>query len=994
MLFHVMANYPYRNWARGVERAWKSEAEDALAYADSVTNLKEGIDLADAKDVYLKTAKTVDSLRAFLGQWLEDAQINKGLWVRVDPKIPRERTKTYDVARFIDYIDKADSEIADIRNYAAHIYDAVNPNSGWRYEESTKDPAHFAFYIRGIGHRLAEAVRKASTLVTKATKYLSDIRVTIDSYVPEEIDVQGMKVVFQDSKPREKAGPAGTPEGRHKRHPYTRTKVVEAVHEAKSLLDRRGLGFLWYGNLMVMPQEHPMADMSQYSGLKSTDTHAAAHYVIGADMLRLFFVSSNASDMAKFVAHELGHRMWYKFLTETDRAEFASLFGDVPAVSEYGSSNAEEDFAEVFAHYVDGRDLTRDQLERFKKFVDKHKKRTASKALEGEYPHKEWAQHLYQGWEHQLQAASEAIHEAMEDPKAKPYAVARKEVAGLKRYIDLWKRDAITNRGFQHMDSPGLDSGMKRDAVPFYKLDKAIAQLNEFLIQQGNVDQHLNLADFFVQDAVKAFSRIEYQFYDEEVPEQVDVNGVSVVFEDWKPNQRQGVIREVEKAYALLRNKGLGFLWYGPILVGTPRHFGVKHTVSAWYMPHYDRFGVTSFRGDMARNLAHEFGHRLWFKYFTETDRAEFASQFGDVPAVSAYGATDAEEDFAEVFADYIDGQDLTRDQLERFRKFVSKHQRRAANRTAKPISTIDKHRVQELAKSIAEVVLRAAVGSSPLDYRVLVRGAPFEIQGVSGPVELVVRVQTIPTTANDYVVNGGYGKTKAGQPAVLVNLNGSIPASALAFAAKPEYGILQKDLYVLLMHEFNHAADWHGETPKRPTTEHVPNMHEIDMVAYANDPSEVRAHTQEIIADIETHKADWYPKMHKHFGSYESLRLLLKNVDAWQRVEAYLTDANKIKIMKDVWYHIQGSKTAATFMYKGTETQPTGSGMEKTTTTNASILTVDDLVSIMTPMKTKNTTKTRTATINKRAAAAVAGTLEVSAMSDFEARMRAKLGL
>ena len=35
----------------------------------------------------------------------------------------------------------------------------------------------------------------------------------------------------------------------------------------------------------------------------------------------------------------------------------------------YGGTVSEEDFAEVFRHYIDGEKLTRDQIERFKSFT-------------------------------------------------------------------------------------------------------------------------------------------------------------------------------------------------------------------------------------------------------------------------------------------------------------------------------------------------------------------------------------------------------------------------------------------------------------------------------------------------------------------------------------------------------------------------------------------------------------------------------------------------
>jgi hypothetical protein len=65
-------------------------------------------------------------------------------------------------------------------------------------------------------------------------------------------------------------------------------------------------------------------------------------------------------------------------MSMADRAEFDSYFKGVPSVSEYGGTISSEDFAEVFAWYVLNRHLTRDQLERFKKFLGRKSQRGAS----------------------------------------------------------------------------------------------------------------------------------------------------------------------------------------------------------------------------------------------------------------------------------------------------------------------------------------------------------------------------------------------------------------------------------------------------------------------------------------------------------------------------------------------------------------------------------------------------------------------------------------
>lgn len=50
----------------------------------------------------------------------------------------------------------------------------------------------------------------------------------------------------------------------------------------------------------------------------------------------------------------------------------------VPAVSAYGKTNIDEAFAEVFAHYVTGEDITRDQLESFRSVLKRASKSTSA----------------------------------------------------------------------------------------------------------------------------------------------------------------------------------------------------------------------------------------------------------------------------------------------------------------------------------------------------------------------------------------------------------------------------------------------------------------------------------------------------------------------------------------------------------------------------------------------------------------------------------------
>lgn len=137
-----------------------------------------------------------------------------------------------------------------------------------------------------------------------------------------------------------------------------------------------------------------------------------------------------------------------------------------------------------------------------------------------------------------------------------------------------------------------------------------------------------------------------------------------------------------QKAQRLLESKGFKKLWYGTIFVSCPKcggenPYGKSLGVGAHYDPGQDSVIVyMEPNQNLTYLLIHELGHRYYFRFMSRGDRLRFDSYFGEVPATSSYGATDPKEDFAEVFAAYVTGEDLSRDQIERFRSFLNHEDR------------------------------------------------------------------------------------------------------------------------------------------------------------------------------------------------------------------------------------------------------------------------------------------------------------------------------
>lgn len=233
------------------------------------------------------------------------------------------------------------------------FYQRVNPS----------DP--FGAALRGFEDVAKETLTKVEDILSG--KLLRAITAFLSKYSeglpfePDEIlleyNIGRVKLVYDGEPDRNlinRPDPAD-PRGLSDYIPYFR--------KAKALLDRKGLGKLWYGPVFVgCPKcggENPLGK----------EFGVGAHYMPGPDHVVVYI---NPRDfLVDLLIHELGHRYYYKFMSASDRARFDSYFKEVAAVSDYGGKATEEDFAEVFAHFVLGKDMTRDQTERFKAFLSK-----------------------------------------------------------------------------------------------------------------------------------------------------------------------------------------------------------------------------------------------------------------------------------------------------------------------------------------------------------------------------------------------------------------------------------------------------------------------------------------------------------------------------------------------------------------------------------------------------------------------------------------------
>jgi len=103
-------------------------------------------------------------------------------------------------------------------------------------------------------------------------------------------------------------------------------QYVKHIDKAYALLKRKGFEKLWYGTMFLGTETNKLSEPQQqayaragYDNLKAS----AGMYHSGKDVVDL--TNAPGSYVTEVIVHELGHRYWYKFLSNAQRAKFESL---------------------------------------------------------------------------------------------------------------------------------------------------------------------------------------------------------------------------------------------------------------------------------------------------------------------------------------------------------------------------------------------------------------------------------------------------------------------------------------------------------------------------------------------------------------------------------------------------------------------------------------------------------------------------------------------
>jgi len=354
-----------RSWIKGIRKGWKdwfNRGKRLHTWESLLAHYDEG--------------------RAWLARLQNDLMWNKGLFA-VEPD-PKKKKKHPMIAKrwklkVMDHLKKADDLFGEAASSAKYQVNVTTPGSMEYQQHGGEDwvkkvndkygdldkwaqvavPESFEVYTKPIDSEVSgKLLRLLSTILSEFGTGLSETKMEWGT-LEREFSIGKLKVIMDDIP----AKPLNLPPKRQEelRDPNFFRGYQRYLQKAMNLLKQKKLGFLWYGEVRVKPKgtfgPNPRGEKFGVGGW----------YNIGQD--RVYIEDDPKSGTEFLMIHELGHRYYYKFMSKADRAEFSALFGDVPAVSEYGGTVSSEDFAEVFAWYVLNRNLTRDQLERFKKFL-------------------------------------------------------------------------------------------------------------------------------------------------------------------------------------------------------------------------------------------------------------------------------------------------------------------------------------------------------------------------------------------------------------------------------------------------------------------------------------------------------------------------------------------------------------------------------------------------------------------------------------------------
>jgi hypothetical protein len=225
--------------------------------------------------------------------------------LRVDEKLEKDFTTLGKALKHKVTVDRAKVEALASRALKAaspEVKSAIDDDNLWG---GPRLELKYDFLRQHVDGSVARLVKKEKVETPWGEFFAFIAEVLAANFTAEEqrlseFDVNGMKVVINDASIAK----------------YEQEDYVKYLDAAYQRLKRKRLGKAWYGTVYI--------ECEQCGGVnKNTGGGVGGHFNIGKDHVKIFVRPSPF--IVELMAHELGHRYWYKSMTSTQRAKFEDL---------------------------------------------------------------------------------------------------------------------------------------------------------------------------------------------------------------------------------------------------------------------------------------------------------------------------------------------------------------------------------------------------------------------------------------------------------------------------------------------------------------------------------------------------------------------------------------------------------------------------------------------------------------------------------------------
>lgn len=167
--------------------------------------------------------------------------------------------------------------------------------------DSRNSRLQYGFYQEHLDKSIPRLIQK-SKVVIDWLSWFERIRDVLGANYSEPLlhtaDLYGMKLVINDAVIT----------------PADHDKYIHYLDKAYQLLKKKKLARAWYGNVFI--ECDSCGGVNQNTGKEDV----AGHYYIGKDWVQIY--SRPSEYVVEIIVHELGHRYWFKSMSQGQRARF------------------------------------------------------------------------------------------------------------------------------------------------------------------------------------------------------------------------------------------------------------------------------------------------------------------------------------------------------------------------------------------------------------------------------------------------------------------------------------------------------------------------------------------------------------------------------------------------------------------------------------------------------------------------------------------------